>query len=220
MTSILYVQAYTHTHSNTYVHMHASHPIHTQTTFEKQLGETKAWNRWQWRETAVPAGYLQVNRDGVSCLACIIKYLSIYLKPQLLTHSELSQLLQTLSEDHLPLSKHTQSRKHVSHCNHTCVDHSNHTCADPYYHTCADPSNHTCASPSNQSPATRTIFFVSHFQDWHPGGMPLLTVQPIPRTVLPSKMSPSENVPWGPARGGFQSGSQSGTSHEPSFQTL
>lgn len=81
--------------------------------------------------TGVSAGYLQVNRDGVSCLSCIVKYLSIYLKPQLLAHSELSLILQTLSEDHLPLSKHTQSRKRVKHCNHTCVDHSNPTCADP-----------------------------------------------------------------------------------------
>lgn len=135
--------AYTckHTHSNMYVHMHTSHPIHKHTTtFEKQLGKTKVWNRRQLRVTGVPAGYLQVHRDSISCLSCIIKYLSIYLKPQLLAHSELSLLLQTLSEDHLPLSKHTQSRKRVNHYSHTRVD--------PYNHTCADRSSHACDVPA------------------------------------------------------------------------
>lgn len=143
-------------HSNKYAHLHASHPLQTKTqTIEKQLCETKAWNR-RLRATGDPAGYLQVHRDGVSCLSCIVKYLSVYLKPQLLTHSELSLLLQTLSEEHLPLSKHTQSRKRVNQCNHTCADPSNHTCADTYNHTCADPSNRLLREQYSLFPISRT----------------------------------------------------------------
>lgn len=126
-----------------YTCMHLTQHTHKHTNyFWETAPGNKAWNRWQLRVTGVPTGYLQVHRDRVSCLSCKVKCSSTYLKPQSLTPSELSQLLQTLSEDHLPLSKHTQSRKCVNHCNHTCVDPSN--------HTCADPSNHTCASPSNR----------------------------------------------------------------------
>lgn len=69
----------------------------------------------------------------------------------------------------------------------------------------------------------KMIFFVlrvTDFQDWCPSRVRLHKIQPIPRTVLPSKMSSLVNIPQVQAQGGLQRASQKETFHEPSFQTL